>query len=77
VHMSDIDQEELGNRIKEFLEIRKHNAIQKKPATSELIDCVKWLGFNNSIGTTLWKNNAALSTLLKKNEDLKLFAAQP
>jgi MoxR-like ATPase len=76
VHVKDIDQNDLANRINEFLEIRKHNAIQKKPATSELIDCVKWLGFNNSIGTTLWKNNAALSTLLKKNEDLKLFAAQ-
>lgn len=74
LHIGNIDQEQLGNRIKEFIEIRNNNAIQKKPATSELIDCIKWIVYNDNISSSLRRNAAALSTLLKKNEDVKLYA---
>lgn len=74
VHLDNIDQQQLEKRIGEFLDIRKNNAIQKKPATSELIDCVRWLVYNNNINNSILKNPAALCTLLKKNEDVKLYA---
>jgi len=74
VHIERIDQQQLGDRIKEFIEIRKNNMVQKKPATSELIDCVKWMIADNNLGASLRRNAAALSTLLKKNEDVKLYA---
>ena len=74
LHIGDINQQHLSERIKEFIEIRKNNSIQKKPATSELIDCVKWMTYNNNLSSTLRKNTTALSALLKKNEDVKLYA---
>ena len=75
VHINDLDQGDLASRINEFLEIRKNPDIQKKPATSELIDSIKYIAKKNEMGIDLRKNKAALFALLKKNDDLQLYIA--
>lgn len=72
VHVENKDvskKEEITKRIKEFKEIRENEAIQKKPATSELIDCIRYLLYKNEIDIPLKNNKAALSSILKKNSD--------
>ena len=76
LHVPVTDESQLGDRIKEMLIIRKDNALQKKPATSEMIDCIKWLVHDKIMGNHVQNSKAALSTLLKKSEDLKLFTSR-
>lgn len=77
LHVSGTNGDQLKERIAEMLLIRKDDAIQKKPATSEMIDCIKWLSYSNGMGGKIQDSKAALSTLLKKSEDLKLFSSKP
>ena len=77
LHVSGTNGDQLKERIAEMLLIRKDDAIQKKPATSEMIDCIKWLSYSNGMGNNIRSNKAAQSTLLKKSEDLKLFSSKP
>ena len=77
LHVSGTNGDQLKERIAEMLLIRKDDAIQKKPATSEMIDCIKWLSYSNGMGNNIRGNKAAQSTLLKKSEDLKLFSSKP
>jgi MoxR-like ATPase len=77
LHVSDIDGNLLKERISEMLFIRKDSSIQKKPATSEMIDCIKWLSYKDGMGNKIQDSKAALSTLLKKSEDLKTFSTKP
>ncbi len=77
LHVSDADNTQLKERIAEMLSIRKDGAIQKKPATSEMIDCIKWLSYKNGMSDKIQENRAALSTLLKKSEDIKTFSTKP
>ena len=77
LHVSGTNGDQLKERIAEMLLIRKDDAIQKKPATSEMIDCIKWLSYSNGMGNNIRDNKAAQSTLLKKSEDLKLFSSKP
>ena len=75
VHVVNTNQELLGQRIDEFLKIRRHSAVQKKPATSELIDCIKWIVHQDNLSQAIVTNKSALATLLKKSEDLKVISA--
>jgi MoxR-like ATPase len=77
LHVSNIDGNLLKERISEMLFIRKDSSIQKKPATSEMIDCIKWLSYKDGMGNKIQDSKAALSTLLKKSEDLKTFSTKP
>jgi MoxR-like ATPase len=76
LHVKDTVDDELSKRIEEMLTIRKDNALQKKPATSEMIDCIRWLAHKKIMGSHVQDSKAALSTLLKKSEDLKLFTSR-
>jgi len=71
-HIPDIDETLLDSRIADFFKIRDENGLSKKPSTSELIDCLKWLYNSKSLHLELNKNKAALATLLKKYSDIKL-----
>ncbi|MCY7292023.1 MAG: MoxR family ATPase [Ferruginibacter sp.] len=77
LHVSDADSEQLKERIAEMISIRKDSSIQKKPATSEMIDCIKWLSYKNGMANKIQENRAALSTLLKKSEDIKSISTKP
>ena len=77
LHVHDADSEQLKERIAEMITIRKDSTIQKKPATSEMIDCIKWLSYKNGMANKIPENHAALSTLLKKSEDLKNISTKP
>ena len=77
LHISDADSNLLKERIAEMISIRKDSSIQKKPATSEMIDCIKWLSYKNGMANKIQENRAALSTLLKKSEDIKSIATKP
>ena len=77
LHVTDADSNQLKERIAEMIAIRKDSAIQKKPATSEMIDCIKWLSYKNNMANKIHENKAALSTLLKKSEDLKSISTKP
>lgn len=73
MHIEPVDEAQLKARIAEVLHIRKVGSLQKKPATSEMIDCIKWMIYKKSLGDSIQNSKTALSTLLKKSEDLKLF----
>jgi MoxR-like ATPase len=77
LHVDNTDSNQLKERIAEMLFIRKDSSIQKKPATSEMIDCIKWLSYKDGMGNKIQNSKAALSTLLKKSEDLKTFSTKP
>ena len=77
LHVYGTNGDQLKERIAEMLLIRNDDSIQKKPATSEMIDCIKWLSYSNGMGNNIRDNKAAQSTLLKKSEDLKLFSSKP
>ncbi|MES2681768.1 MAG: MoxR family ATPase [Bacteroidota bacterium] len=70
-HIPNIDTELLKKRIGEFQIIRKHDGISKRPATSEFIDCIKWMIHSGSFDKEIKSDKEALITLIKKNEDLK------
>ncbi|MDB5226806.1 MAG: ATPase central domain protein [Bacteroidota bacterium] len=74
IHIPEIDSVSISPRIEEFLRIRNETSIQKKPATSELIDCIKWLYKKNTLDKQIIGDSTALSTLLKKNEDIQVFS---
>jgi MoxR-like ATPase len=76
IHVQDVNHDQLIERLKEMLVIRSHNSLQKKPATSEMIDCVKWLQHKNIMNQHIQDSKAALSTLLKKSDDIKLFTSR-
>lgn len=76
LHVNDADGTQLKERIAEMLLIRKDGSIQKKPATSEMIDCIKWLSYKNGMADKIQENRAALSTLLKKSEDIKTISTK-
>ncbi len=76
VHISQADQDQLTGRINEFLKIRSTPTLQKKPATSELIDWIKWLVYSKSLNHEVKTGPEAMAILIKKNEDLKLLEQQ-
>jgi MoxR-like ATPase len=77
LHIGNADDDLLHARLTEMLSIRKTGSLQKKPATSEMIDCVKWMIHKNALGDSIQNSRAALATLIKKSEDLKLFTQRP
>jgi MoxR-like ATPase len=71
-HISTIDEKLLEIRLNEIVDIRNKDGISKKPATSEIIDCIKWLCNKNELNQELHSNKVALATLIKKNDDFNL-----
>jgi MoxR-like ATPase len=67
---TNIDSGQLTKRIDEFMTIRRSN-VQKKPATSELIDCIKYLVSKGDLDKPLSTKSAAIATLLKKRDDIE------
>lgn len=72
VHFPDLEENVLNAALKTFYNLRNVPGLQKKPATSELIDWIRALTIS---GISIDKIESSLpfaGVLLKKNEDLNL-----
>lgn len=70
VHFQDLEKNVLNASIKAFYAIRNMPTIQKKPATSELIDWIRALTISGIAPETIEREIPFAGVLLKKNEDL-------
>ena len=70
VHFGDIDRKLQEKALEAFYEIRKMDAIQKKPSTSELLDWIQALMISGVDIKNLSKEMPFIGVLLKKNQDI-------
>ena len=70
VHFPDLEQNVLNASIKAFYAIRNLPTIQKKPATSELVDWIRALTIGGVSPERIEREIPFAGVLLKKNEDL-------
>lgn len=83
VHFPSLKQELLSNAMKIFYNIRQIDSLKKKPSTSELIDWVKLLLYENYSAQALDEVDIkkqlppAAYALLKNEQDVALFLRSP
>ena len=70
VHFPNLEQNVLDASLAAFYRIRSMSGIQKKPATSELVDWIRALTLSGIDIETIEKELPFAGVLLKKNEDL-------
>ena len=70
VHFPDLDQHVLDASVRAFYAIRNLPTIQKKPATSELVDWIRALTISGISPERIEREIPFAGVLLKKNEDL-------
>jgi len=70
VHFPDLEQNVLNASVKAFYAIRNLPTIQKKPATSELVDWIRALSIGGISPERIEREIPFAGVLLKKNEDL-------
>ena len=70
VHFPDLEQNVLNASVKAFYAIRNLPTIQKKPATSELVDWIRALTIGGISPERIEREIPFAGVLLKKNEDL-------
>ena len=70
VHFPDLEQNVLNASVKAFYAIRNLPTIQKKPATSELVDWIRALSIGGISPERIEREIPFAGGLLKKNEDL-------
>lgn len=70
VHFGDIDRKLQEKSLDAFYEIRKMDAIQKKPSTSELLDWIQALMISGVDIKHLSDDMPFIGVLLKKNQDI-------
>ena len=71
VHFGDIDRKLQEKALEAFYEIRKMDAIQKKPSTSELLDWIQALMISGVDIKHLSDDMPFIGVLLKKNQDIE------
>jgi MoxR-like ATPase len=73
VHFPDINSNLMGNAISTFYELRKIDAIEKKPATRELINWIRALKTDPDFNPDQFANEDIpfLGVLFKKSQDYK------
>ena len=72
VHFPDLEENVLNAALKTFYNLRNVPGLQKKPATSELIDWIRALTISGIPVEKIEKSLPFAGVLLKKNEDLNL-----
>ncbi len=72
VHFPDLEENVLNAALKTFYNLRNVPGIQKKPATSELIDWIRALTISGIPVKKIEESLPFAGVLLKKNEDLNL-----
>ncbi len=71
VHFGDIDRKLQEKALEAFYRIRKMDAIQKKPSTSELLDWIQALMISGVDIKHLSDDMPFIGVLLKKNQDIE------
>ena len=74
VHFPDLEDKLLDQALAAFYWIRSLPAVRKKPATSELIDWIRALGYSGIPEEDILAKIPFAGVLLKKNEDLDTLA---
>ncbi len=72
VHFGDIDRKLQEKALEAFYAIRKMDAIQKKPSTSELLDWIQALMISGVDIKHLSDDMPFIGVLLKKNQDIEV-----
>ena len=72
VHFPDLEENMLNAALKTFYNLRNVPGLQKKPATSELIDWIRALTISGIPVEKIENSLPFAGVLLKKNEDLNL-----
>lgn len=70
VHFPDLQQKVLNASLAAFYRLRELSSIQKKPATSELVDWIRALTLSGIPSDKIESELPFAGVLLKKNEDL-------
>ena len=74
VHYGDIDKKLMTNALEAFYKIRGMKDLQKRPSTSELLDWIQALMISGVSIDNLYEDMPFLGVLLKKNQDMDMFA---
>ena len=74
VHYPDLDQRLLTQVLEAFYKIRGMKDLQKRPSTSELLDWIQALMISGVSIDNLYEDMPFLGVLLKKNQDMDMFA---
>lgn len=74
VHFGDIDKKLVANALEAFYKIRAMKDLQKRPSTSELLDWIQALMISGVKIDDLYEDMPFLGVLLKKNQDMDMFA---
>lgn len=74
VHYGDIDKKLVANALDAFYKIRDMKDLQKRPSTSELLDWIQALMISGVSIKSLYEDMPFLGVLLKKNQDIDMFA---
>ena len=72
VHFGDIDYKLCRKALDAFYELRKMDELQKKPSTSELLDCIQALMISGVDVENLSDEMPFVGVLLKKNQDIDI-----
>ena len=76
VHHPSLDQKLVQQAIDAFYQVREIQRLRKRPSTSELVDWIAVLKSAGISGVKLDENLPFLGTLLKKEQDLSVYAEQ-
>ena len=76
VHHPNLDQNLVQQAIDTFYQIREMQRLRKRPSTSELVDWIAVLKSSGITSVKLDKSLPFLGTLLKKEQDLTIYADQ-
>ena len=74
VHYGDIDSKLMTQALEAFYKIRGMKDLQKRPSTSELLDWIQALMISGVSIDNLYEDMPFLGVLLKKNQDMDMFA---
>lgn len=74
VHYGDIDRKLMTKALEAFYKIRGMKDLQKRPSTSELLDWIQALMISGVSIDNLYEDMPFLGVLLKKNQDMDMFA---
>ena len=74
VHYGDIDSKLMTKALEAFYKIRGMKDLQKRPSTSELLDWIQALMISGVSIDNLYEDMPFLGVLLKKNQDMDMFA---
>lgn len=74
VHHPGLDRQLLDQALEVFYRIRGLERLRKKPSTSELVDWISMLLARGESSVELSQDMVDLGTLLKKEQDLEIFA---